>query len=392
MGTIIYWFRQDLRLEDNPGLVTAYASAQRVVLVYVFPGRELERTRWGFVRAGLQRRQFRAQAVAELAQAIARSGGHLHIVTGDAPSVLIALARQNSAERLICETIAAPEEQAELDLIRQAGIEVQDVWQSSLLDPLDLPFAISALPVVFTSFRQAVEKAGTAPHAPLAVPTQLTPLAGHAQAHLARYFASAAPQHYKATRNALQGVDQSTGLSPWLAVGALSPRTVYQSLRAHEAQQGANESTYWIWFELLWRDYFRFSQLRYGKRLFRAGGLRDVGPPAHAAEPFDRWTDGRTGQRFVDAGMRELAATGFLSNRMRQVVASFLVHDLSGDWRAGAAWFESRLIDYDVYSNHGNWLYIAGLGPDPRQGRRFDPERQAEFYDPDGAYRARWQP
>ena len=88
--------------------------------------------------------------------------------------------------------------------------------------------------------------------------------------------------------------------------------------------------------------------------------------------------------------MRELAATGRLSNRMRQIVASYLVHDLGCDWRAGAAWFESQLIDYDVYSNLGNWLYISGRGADPRPDRRFNTDKQAQDYDPDGAYRRLW--
>jgi deoxyribodipyrimidine photo-lyase len=95
---------------------------------------------------------------------------------------------------------------------------------------------------------------------------------------------------------------------------------------------------------------------------------------------------GLTGNRLIDAGMRELSATGYLSNRMRQIVASFLVHELHCDWRAGAAWFESQLIDYDVYSNQGNWLYIAGFGTDPRGGRRFNTEKQAKTYDPEGHY------
>ena len=88
--------------------------------------------------------------------------------------------------------------------------------------------------------------------------------------------------------------------------------------------------------------------------------------------------------------MRELAASGYLSNRLRQVAASYLLHELDDDWRAGAAWFEAQLVDYDVYSNQGNWLYIAGRGTDSRGGRRFNPDKQAAEYDADGAYRRLW--
>ena len=158
-----------------------------------------------------------------------------------------------------------------------------------------------------------------------------------------------------------------------------------------QAERGTNESTYWQWFELLWRDYFRFLHLQHGRRLYRARGLDErASAPAHDPEAFARWCSGRTGHAFIDAGMRELAATGWLSNRMRQIVASYLIHDLGCDWRAGAAWFGAQLVDYDVYSNQGNWLYIAGRGTDPRGGRRFDPDRQAAMYDADGRYRALW--
>ena len=104
---------------------------------------------------------------------------------------------------------------------------------------------------------------------------------------------------------------------------------------------------------------------------------------------FARWCAGDTGEPLVDAGMRELQATGQLSNRARQNVASWLARTAGIDWRWGAAWFEQHLLDYDVGPNWGNWQYVAGVGNDPRN-RTFNVRAQAERYDPDGAYRARW--
>ena len=127
-------------------------------------------------------------------------------------------------------------------------------------------------------------------------------------------------------------------------------------------------------------------QLTFGPHL-TAHGLYHV---PHDGAAFARWCAGSTGEPLVDAGMRELALTGWLSNRMRQIVASYLIHELRCDWRAGAAWFESQLLDFDPYSNQGNWAYIAGRGTDPRGGRRFDIQRQARQHDPDGRYRAAW--
>jgi deoxyribodipyrimidine photo-lyase len=423
MSNAIYWFRSDLRLGDNPALLEACAASDRLLLVYVISSQDAQLTSWGFPRRGPHRVAFRDQALQGLVAEIARRGGELQIVEGPASQAIPELARAVGADRVFCETIAAPEEIAEVTALRGAGLRVRERWQSSLLEPADLPFAVEQLPEIFTVFRQAVERADLAPALTAVAPSRLplaaagapcsawqaaslAPASGAssfpfqdpafhgsevaALAHLERYFGSTAPRSYKATRNGLMGAGYSTKLSPWLAVGALSPRTACQYLKAHEARFGANDSTYWIWFELMWRDFFRFWSLKHGAQLFRSRGLGRQPPPSHHADAFSRWCAGDTGNPFVDAGMRELLATGFLSNRMRQIVASYLVHDLACDWRAGAAWFESRLIDYDVCSNQGNWLYIAGRGADPRQGRRFNPDKQPADHDPDGVYQALW--
>lgn len=336
------------------------------------------------------------------------------------------------ATAVFCEDIAAPYEQAEVAELRSARLHVHTVWQSSLIDPLGLPWPVQSLPRVFTTLRQAIEQARIEPSQPLPPPAYLPPqppglvfppglvrvpapdaaevsaadsrssfpygrpeFDGGERAglqHLANYLQRKLPHTYKRTRNALAGLDFSSKWSVWLASGALSPRRVVAELRQFEQLHGKSDGSYWLWFELLWRDYFRFLHLQHGARLYRARGLSDQ--PQHAgrldAQGFERWRRASTGEPLVDAAMRELEATGYLSNRLRQVVASYLVHDLKGDWRAGAAWFESQLVDYDVYSNQGNWLYIAGRGTDPRGGRRFNPRKQASEYDPEGAYLRLW--
>ena len=201
------------------------------------------------------------------------------------------------------------------------------------------------------------------------------------------------PLSYLSTRDGMVGPDYSTKLAPWLALGCVSPRVVWREIKAFEDRFGATESTYWVQFELLCRDFFRYVALKHGNRIFqwhglvgrgRAKGTDGVGTGAAdgvggvtsaagadgsggasasgavagadgatgasltAEERLCRWKEGRTGMPLVDANMRELAATGFMSNRGRQNVASYLVHDLGLDWRQGADWFESLLVDYDV--------------------------------------------
>ena len=418
-----YWFRNDLRLTDNPAFSDACARSRTLVPVYVVGDEEPALTRWGFPRWGEHRRRFRDQALAGLRSALQARGSDLIVLRGQPTDELAALAAACGADTVFCERIAAPEEIDQVETLRAAGLTVEDHWQSGLLDPADLPFDVAHLPDVFTPFRQAVEKADVRPHPAIPAPDVVPPLpqtelardavverTGRpdartsfpyddvgftgsetaALAHVERYFASPLPRSYKGTRNGLSGTDYSTKLSPWLASGAVSPRTVHEALLKHEAQFGVSDGSRWIVFELLWRDYFRFSSLKHGTRLFRHDGLSTLPYPPHDPDAFSAWCSGQTGQSFVDAGMRELAATGYLSNRMRQIVASYLIHDLACDLRAGAAWFEAQLIDYDVCSNQGNWLYIAGRGTDPRQGRRFDTDYQARTHDPDGTYQKLW--
>ncbi|MCC5816439.1 MAG: DASH family cryptochrome [Leptospira sp.] len=196
---------------------------------------------------------------------------------------------------------------------------------------------------------------------------------------------------YKETRNGMIGWDYSSKFSPWLANGCISPVTVYNEILRYEEERESNDSTYWMKFELLWREFFRWILRRHGKKVFNYSGIRRQTPNGLEQnwEKFELWRNGETGNDFVDANMRELLYIGFMSNRGRQNVASYLVHRLNVDWRLGAEWFESQLIDYDVSSNWGNWNYLAGVGNDPRN-RIFNMEKQAQDYDPNEEYRKLW--
>ncbi|WP_246533210.1 DASH family cryptochrome [Pseudomonas lalucatii] len=232
---------------------------------------------------------------------------------------------------------------------------------------------------------------------PLSVPASAFPFYGGeaaGQARLRDYlWASPALRHSGEGRDRLIGSEYSSKFSPWLANGSLSPRRVAAELRRHEAQAGRNDATQSLWLGLLWRDFFRWTLVRHGSALFRAGGVKATRrAPSQLDGRFRRWCLGRTGLPLVDANMRELAATGYLSNRGRQLVASYLIHDLQQDWRHGAAWFEEHLIDYEPASNWGNWAYLAGVASDPQRGRLFNALRQARAYDPDAAYVGLWLP
>ena len=198
----------------------------------------------------------------------------------------------------------------------------------------------------------------------------------------------------KETRDELLGRDYSTKFSIHLSKGTLSPKLIYDELKRYESEVENNKSTYWLFFELLWRDFFRFIGKKHGNKIFCADGIKGKSELKLFDNKtlFEKWANAETGIPFIDANMRELNATGFMSNRGRQNVASFLVKDMKINWCWGAEYFESLLIDYDPCSNYGNWNYIAGVGADKREDRYFNIPLQAKKYDPHGEYIRHWLP
>ncbi len=426
---ILVWYRNDLRSHDHEPLIKALKTGGDVIPVYCFDPRQFGETPHGFPKTGAFRAQFLLESVADLRQSLRAIGSDLILRRGLPEAIIPALAqelgvttvrfyRETTSEELAVETAL---EQA----LKEMKIPAIAAWGHTLYHPDDLPFEIQEIPELFTRFRKEVEKDATVYQAfpapqtlpslpdievgempilsdfgletPVCDPRGVMAFKGGETAAIARlndYFW----QHdhlkvYKETRNGMLGADYSSKFSPWLALGCLSPRYIYEQVQAYESQRVKNDSTYWLIFELLWRDYFRFICAKHGTQIFRRSGLQGVAMPwKEDWERFNLWRDGKTGFPLVDANMRELAATGFMSNRGRQNVASFLTKNLGINWQMGAEWFESRLIDYDVCSNWANWNYTAGVGNDARGFRFFNITKQAKDYDLQGDYVKHWLP
>ncbi len=217
--------------------------------------------------------------------------------------------------------------------------------------------------------------------------------------HLNSYFDSDSPSTYKETRNTLDDWTHSTKFSAWLANGSISVKVLLNRLRQYEREIAANKSTYWIWFELLWREYFYWYADVHQKQLFTFQGISSHKPTtlydnrsgkAPREQRLEQWQKGETAYPIVNACMKQLNSTGYMSNRGRQIVASAFIHELGLDWRYGATYFEQQLIDYDVASNWGNWQYLAGVGADPRGCRQFNLSKQTQQHDPKNEFIDRW--
>lgn len=428
LNTLI-WFRNDLRVNDHEPLFTAETKGESVFPIYIIDPREYESTALGFPKTGEFRKQFIAESVFDLQQNLRSIGLELQIYKGKPEDVIPEVSLKYNIQQVYAyEQYAFNEQQIETLLLAQLKLQnctLKLFHGTTLLHPSDLPFEINELPDIFSNFRRLVEKEFIV-RKTFPKPQQLQALEFNriSEDELFKCFDTLAQEtderavlqfvggetaanqrlndyfwkqdllkHYKETRNGLIGADYSSKFSPWLALGAISPRTIFEEVKKYESERVANDSTYWLVFELLWRDYFQFVMMKYGKKLFLKNGIRGVRSDKKEGKNlriFEKWVNGNTGNSFVDANMRELKLTGFMSNRGRQNVASYFVNDLHFDWRMGAQYFESQLIDYDVCSNWGNWAYLAGVGNDPRENRYFNIQKQAETYDSKGLYQKLW--
>ena len=431
----ILWFRNDLRLHDNEALTEALRAADEIIPVYVFDERVFKgKTSFGFPKTGRHRARFILESVENLRQNLRERGVELIVRVGKPENILFEIAQTARTSWIFCNRERTAEELRVQDRLEEnlwtIGQEMRYSRGKMLYYTADLPFPVTHTPDVFTQFRKEVERITPVreplptpdriPSSPFKIETGALPTLadfGHADADCVTpdqraalpfhggeteglkrldyyFFETDLIKTYEETRNGMVGGDYSTKFSAYLAHGCLSPKQIYASLKKYEQERGDNKSTYWLYFELLWRDYFRLIGKKYGNAIFKIGGL--TGKPDkrwHDDERlFDVWAKGKTGIPFIDANMRELAATGFMSNRGRQNVASFLTKDLQLNWLMGAQWFESQLVDYDPCSNYGNWLYVAGVGNDPRENRYFNILNQAQRYDPTGDYVQLWLP
>ncbi len=434
MPPTIVWLRNDLRLDDHEPFRRAVAAGGPVLPLFCFDPRQFDVAPSGIPRYSARRARFLLEGLADLRDDLRERGGDLLVLPGRPEAVIPRLVRETGALDVHVHVEVASEETrveaAVAAAIAPLGARLRGAWGHTLYHSDDLPFGLRALPETFSAFRREVERrsavrppvdaparlpfpAGVSvPALPslaslgFAEPTDdaralLSPRGGsiEAESRLDDYvFERDRLRVYKETRNGMLAVDDSSKLSPWLAQGSLSPRRVWEAVRAYEDERVANESTEWLIVELLWRDYFRFVAASCGDALFHAGGVQRLRYPwrdlddAAARADFARWCDGTTGFPLVDAAMRELQATGFTSNRARQNVASFLTKNLGIDWRRGAEWFEGLLLDYDVGSNWGNWMYNAGVGHDARGFRFFNLHKQASMYDQAGDFVRHWLP
>lgn len=414
-SAILVWHRRDLRLNDHPALAAACASGRPVIPVFIDDDQARGLGAAARMRLGL--------SVARLRADYAAIGARLICRRGSAPEVLRALCAQTGARALWWSRLYDADG-------REAGAAVKAAFAASeietrsfsghlLFEPWQVATGQGAAYKVFTPFWKALR--GRDPGAPLAAPAQMrppaqwpesddpeswamgaamqraedivrrhsTPGGAAAGARLAA-FCDGPIARYHADRD-VPARAAGSGLSEALSLGEISPRTVWAAgWRALQVGQPGAET---FLKELVWREFAH--HLSYHSPTMARDSWRPEweGFAWRGADTPQvlAWMQGRTGVDFVDAGMREMHATGRMHNRARMVAASYLTKHLLVDWRVGLGFFATHLTDWDPASNAMGWQWVAGCGPDAAPFFRiFNPETQAAKFDPDGAYRRRW--
>lgn len=432
----IVWFRQDLRLHDNEALVEALKYCEATIPVYVFDQRLFEgKTKYGFPKTNLVRIKFILESVQDLRDSIQKRGGDLIVRYGKPEEEIFKIARQARTSWVFCNRERTQEEEEVQDALEKKlwsiGQEIRFSRGKMLYYTADLPFPITHTPDIFSHFRKEVERfvqirepfkspsqsfvqipesieKGEIPEFDffvnkLGLGSELNNVdfqfkGGESVAlkRLDDYFSNPnlLPNQFKEARTSLLFTEGSTRFSPWLAQGCLSPKLIYKKLKAFEEVNGRNKSTVDLFHELMYRDFLRFMGKKHGNKIFQKGGIIQIKNENLKDDLtiFQIWKEGRTGIPFVDANIRELNQTGYISYPGRRSVASFLINDLGINWQIGSEYFESMLVDYDPCSNWVNWNLAAGVADDHKEERKLNIVSQAKKYDPHAEYVKKWIP
>ena len=414
---ILVWFRRDLRIDDHPALWHAARTGEPVIPLFI-----VDQPLIDALPCDGAAFDFQAEALRELDAALRSRGARLICRRGDVRAVHAHFIREHQPSAIYVnrdtDPAAAPRDHAVRELYKQHGIAVRTFADVTAHEPGEVLTAAGTSYTVFTPYARKWKSLPVA--GPCSAPKHITTIElepgeipGAHALHRAttistpafhggcttaakrwRAFLRAKIFTYAETRD-LPAIAGTSGMSAYLRFGCISVRRMFNDCAAlqNSVRGRRRESIVKFVDELIWREFYHdvlFHRPQLIATSFRAAF--DAMPWSRDRSTLDAWKAGRTGVPIVDAGMRQLTTTGWMHNRVRMIVASFLTKDLMHDWREGQRYFEEKLLDIDVAANSGGWQWAASTGVDPRPLRIFNPRLQSKKYDPEGAYIRRFVP
>jgi len=429
-NTGIVWFRLDLRLRDNISLVDALQSCDQIIPVYIFDERlYAKQSKYGFRRIGIHRAEFIIESVNDLRKSLQKAGAELIIRYGKPEEILFEIARKHNTTAVFCNKERTSEEVSVQDTLEQKlwsiGQEIRYSRGKMLYHTGDLPFPVNHTPDTYASFYREVGK--IIPIRPIiSAPTSIPMYPGNIEAGelpdlKSLHFnieqkegldfifeggesigyqkiddfihynlkTSTPNNNWEEMRNS-----QTTHLAPYISAGCISVRSLYSALDEYSEHNKYKKRVKCLIHGLIRRDFYRLMAKKNRNQIFHKSGI------SHKAnnlltdnmELFEIWKEAKTGVPLLDAFMRELNKTGYLSPEGRFFVASFLVEELKVNWQIGAEYFESILVDYDPSSNWVNWNHIGGVSLDSKEDRYCNIVTRARKIDPHGDFIREWLP
>ena len=421
--TSLVWFRNNLRVLDNISLTKSIEESDKTIGFINIDPNDFKETNFGFKKTEKFRAKFLLESISDLKKNLEKLNISLIITHNDLGSSI-----KNVINKYQIENIYTQREWTRDEIIQEKNIPndvnlIRD-FDQFMYSPYEVGEIYDNIPRGFSNFRKKCEKLLTIKDI-LPSPKQLNidnqidevfdvpslsdlgfenfevheksafKFSGGENSGINRvkeyFFQSNNISKYKLTRNGLLGENYSSKISSWLSIGCVSAKYVYSQIKLYEKTVEKNDSTYWLFFELIWRDFFKYVSMQHKNKFFSVNGIYGNDKKWSTDNNIlNKWINGETKDPFINANMKELSLTGFMSNRGRQNVANYLTKELNIDWRIGAEYFEALLIDYDVHSNYGNWLYNAGIGNDSMPFRKFNPKLQSERYDPNKKFEQTW--
>lgn len=416
MRTVIVWYRRDLRISDHPALEAAVRDAEYVVPFFSFDPEILAAPDTGARRVG-----FLIECLRSLDKNLRHHGGRLVVRRGRPLETLQGLVQECGAQGIYFhadyEGYARRRDEAVEQWAAERGLEIKK-WHDQCIHPPGAVMKGDGTPyTVFTPFARAWRARATSRPLPapkvIRVPESITsdplptaeelghkvdislPAAGERAAlDMMRSFMAERVMSYQSQRD-FPALDATSRLSPHLRFGTISARTVLREAEEAREQAGQRAREVEIFIsELIWRDFYKHILAHFPH--VETGCFRreyDAIEWPNSPELFEAWCEGRTGYPIVDAAMRQLNQTGWMHNRLRMIVASFLTKDLLVDWRWGERYFMRQLLDGDLAANNGGWQWAAGTGTDAQPYFRiFNPSSQTEKFDPDEVFIRKYVP